>query len=87
MIFKLETKEAIEYITAKNFLHLIAEYFEQKHESESLSIIKIEHIDDETAKNIILPCDDGKEIHNIPLYNLACGDDFMIIGGTEYYPH
>ena len=87
MIFKLTFLERIEYITAKDRIHLAESY---TNEFEGFSEIqKLEIISDENAKNIMIYNAEYNKfnhlgINEIFLFDLAIDDDFNIIASTEY---
>lgn len=88
MIFKIELPSVTEYCTAKNVLHLLQSYekeYEGFHEIESVT-----EITDEQAKEIQLFNDEYDEENPdempqyISLFDSAIGDDFAIIGSSEW---
>lgn len=88
MIFKLKFDDRTEYATAKNQLHLL-----QSYESENQGFQEIEEvieISDEEAKTIMLSNPDYDEtdpddMPEISLFDSAVGDEFLIIGSTEWF--
>lgn len=89
MIFEIKHNSGtIEYAQAKNVHHLVNSY-EEDYGSESITSIK--HITDDEAKEAPLrnteydeenPTDDMPS--EIMLFDLVCGDDFCIVGSTEW---
>ena len=86
MIFKLEFPERTEFLQARNIAHLVDQYIEEYGEDLN-TIEKVTSISDEEAKTIMLTNTDTStfdECPEISLYDLSCGDDFAIIGSTEW---
>lgn len=88
MIFKLEYSGETMYCTAKNILHLFQSYSELHEGFEEMeSVIKIS---EEEAKEIQLRNDEYDEENPqdmpkyISLFDSAVGDDFEIIGSSEW---
>lgn len=85
MIFKLQFTDRTEFIQAKSQLHLLQSY-EAEYEGFQ-DINDVEEISEEEAKTIMLTNTDTStfdECPEISLYDLSCGDDFTIIGSTEW---
>ncbi len=85
MIFKLEFSDRTEFIQAKSQLHLLQSY-EAEYEGFQ-DINEVEEISEELAKTTMLTNTDTStfdECPEISLYDLSCGDDFTIIGSTEW---
>lgn len=85
MIFKLQFTDRTEFIQAKSQLHLLQSY-EAEYEGFQ-DINEVEEISEEDAKTIMLTNTDTstfEECPEISLYDLSCGDDFTIIGSTEW---
>lgn len=90
MIFKLKFSDKTEFAQAKNMLHLLQNY--QQEYDDFLDIEEVDEISEDEAKLIILSntefndelAESDENIKDFSLYDLACGDDFLIIGSTEY---
>lgn len=89
MIFKIKhITGVIEYAQAKNFLHLIESYNDEFDSIDDVSNIQV--ITEDEAKSIELlnteydedSTDDIPE--KLSLFDLVCGDDFVIVGSTEW---
>lgn len=87
MIFKLESPDRTEWCQAKSQLHLLQSY--EKECSGFHDIESVTEISDEEAKTIMLKNSDYDE--NDPndspewsLYDAVVGDDFCIVGSTDY---
>jgi hypothetical protein len=87
MIYKLKFDDRTEYATAKNQLHLLQSYdIENEGLQEIEEVIEISY---EEAKTIMLVKtdydeDDPDDMPKISLYDSAVGDEFLIIGSTEW---
>ena len=93
MIFKLEFEDRKEFAQAKNLKHLQEEYAKEYGEEEVLKLKSVTIIDDEVAKTIMLsnneynpdlPIDDEFNCPEFSLYDTVVGDDFVIIGSSEW---
>lgn len=87
MIFKIEFSSKTEFAQAKDAYHLQEEYSNEYGREEFLEIAKITHISDEEAKTIMLKNTDSSTFEEMPefsLYDNVCGDDFCIVGSTEW---
>jgi hypothetical protein len=86
MIFKLTFLEnRIVYAQAKDVLHLLKSYDSEY--SDFQEIESFDEISDEEAKTILLKNTDQStqdELDEFSLYNQICGDDFVIVGGTDF---
>ena len=87
MIYKLKFEDRTEYATAKNQLHLMQSYDSEYHGFQEIE--EIIEISDEEAKNIMLTNTDYDEtdpedMSEISLFDSATGDDFVIIGSTDW---
>lgn len=90
MIYKLTHDDPgfIEFATAKNQLHLLQSYDEEYQGFHTIEAV--EEISDEDAKSIMLTNEEYDEDSDndlppeISLFDLAVGDDFAIIGSTDY---
>lgn len=91
MIFKLIFEEKKEYVQAKSQLHLLQEYHKEYEGFED--ILEVVEISDEEAKTIMLsnneynpdlPIDDEFNYPEFSLYDTVVGDDFVIVGSTEW---
>lgn len=92
MIFKIEFKDddnRVEFCQAKDLNDLHAGYEEEYGEEEVLNFKSVTIIDDETAKTIKLVNTEHDETDpespaDFTLFEAAVGDDFCIIGSTEW---
>jgi len=87
MIYKLICNDRTEYAQAKNQLHLLQSYDEENDGFHDIT--EVVEVSDEEAKVIMLRNtdyneDDPNDTEEISLYDSACGDDFQIIGSTEW---
>jgi hypothetical protein len=87
MIFKLQFPDRTEFCTAKDEKTLQTSYVEEYDEFDKLE--KLTVITDEEAKKIMLENTDYDEtdpddVETISLFDLAVGDQFAIIGSTEF---
>lgn len=89
MIFKLTFEDGrIDWCTAKNQLHLLKEY-DKEYDLSLQEIEDIQEISEEEAKTIMLTNtdydeNDPEDMEQISVYDSAVGDDFLIIGSTEW---
>ncbi|MEC7753817.1 MAG: hypothetical protein VYB44_07290 [Bacteroidota bacterium] len=88
MIYRLKFDDRTEFAQAKNHLHLLQSY---ESEFEGFQDIeKVEEITDEEAKTIMLQNneyvegEDPIEKKEFSLYDTVVGDDFCIVGSTEW---
>ncbi len=89
MIFKLVFEgDKIEWAQAKSQLHLLQSYLEENGNIHEIK--EVVEVSEEEAKNIMLqnmdydeeqPEDMPKEFS---LFSAVCGDDFVIVGSTEW---
>ena len=87
MIFKLEFTDRTEFAQAKNLSLLQKEYGKEYGKEEFMDIKSVTIIEDDAAKTMMLTNTDTStfdECPEISLYDLSCGDDFTIIGSTEW---
>ena len=86
MIFRLNFPEnRTSFAQAKDVLHLLQSYDSEY--SDFQEIESFDEISDEEAKTIILKNTDQStedEAPDFSLYTLVCGDDFVIVGGTDF---
>ena len=90
MIFRLKFSDKTEYAQAKTQLHLLQNY--QQEYEDIIDIEEVEEISDEEAKTIMLLNDEyndelpesDENFKEFSLYDLVCGDDFVIVGSTEW---
>lgn len=90
MIFKLIFDEKQEYTQAKSQLHLLQEYHKEYDGFED--ILEVVEISEEEAKTIMLSNneynpdlpEDDDNFKAFSLYDTVVGDDFAIVGSTEY---
>ena len=87
MIYKIISKDKMEYAQAKNMLHLLKSYDEENDGIQELT--EVIEISDEEAKTIMLMNtdyneDDPDDLKEISLFDSVCGDDFQIVGSTEW---
>lgn len=87
MIFKLTFKDdenRIDWCQAKNQLHLLQSYDEEYGDFQDIK--EVVEISEEDAKTIMLQNTDydENEPESISLYDTVSGDDFLIVGSTEW---
>ena len=87
MIYKLVCEDRTEYAQAKNQLHLLQSYDEELEGFQDIT--EVIEISEEEAKSIMLSNPDYNEndpddLKEWSLYDTCCGDDFQIIGSTEW---
>lgn len=87
MIFKLKFADKTEFAQAKSQLHLLQSYHKELDGFEDIE--EVEEISDEAAKTIMLTNteydeNDPDDMPEISLYDLVAGDDFEIVGSSEY---
>jgi len=88
MIFKLIFDDKTEYAQARDMLHLL-QFYEQEY-VDFQEIKEVVELSDEEAKEIMLinvdwDEDDPDDMEReFSLYSQAVGDDFCIIGSTEW---
>lgn len=93
MIFKLEFEDRKEFAQAKNLKHLQEEYAKEYGEEEVLKLQSVTIIDDEVAKTIMLSNNEynpdlpesDDNFKEFSLYDMVEGDDFIIVGSTDWY--
>ena len=89
MIYKLKFDDGrTDLITAKSQLHLLQQY-DKEFDLPLQEIEELEEISDEEAKTIMLTNTDYDEsdpndMPEISLFDSAVGDEFMIVGSTEW---
>ena len=84
MIFELEFPERKEFVQAKSLKKMQIEYAKEFGEEEFLKVKKVIIIEPEVAKGIFLISNEPELIDKISLYDAACGNDFAIIGSTDW---
>ena len=90
MIFKLIFDDKQEYAQAKSQLHLLQEYDKEYEGFED--ILEVVEISDEEAKEIMLSNneynpelpEDDDNFKEFSLYDTVVGDDFTIVGSTDW---
>jgi hypothetical protein len=87
MIYKLQFEDRTEFVQAKSQLHLLQSY-EKEYEGFK-DIQEVTEISDDEAKVIMLTNteydeNDKEDTSEISLFDLVVGDDFIIVGSTEY---
>lgn len=91
MIFKLIFDYKQEYAQARNQLDLLQQYHKEFEGFED--ILEVVEISEEEAKTIMLsnneynpdlPIDDEFNYPEFSLYDTVVGDDFVIVGSTEW---
>lgn len=87
MIFKLEFENRTDYAQAKSELHLLQSY--EKEYDDFQEILAVEEIEPNKAKEIMLKNvdydeNDPMDTPEFTLFDQACGDDFVIIGSTDF---
>ena len=89
MIYKISFEDGqVDWCTAKDQLHLLKSY---DHELglDLQSIESIEEISEEESKTITVlnteyDEDDPDDVEQIPLWDLAVGNDFCVIASSEF---
>jgi hypothetical protein len=88
MIYKIVCEDRTEYAQAKDLLHLLKSYDE---EFEGIQdITEVVEISEDEAKTIMLSNPDydednpGDEPKEFSLFDTVVGDDFQIVGSTEW---
>ena len=87
MIFELKFTDREEFVQARSMANMVANYTMEYGEEEVFRIKNVKVIRDEDAKTITLRNTDTStfdECPEISLYDLSCGDEFCIIGSTEW---
>ncbi len=88
MIFKLKFSGKTEYAQAKNQLHLLQQFNKEYDDFDDIE--EVEEISNEEAKTIMLKnCDYNEEdpddmSKEFSLWSSAVGNEFLIIGSTEW---
>lgn len=90
MIFKLEFSDKTEFAQAKSQLHLLQEWNKEYDDFED--ILKVIEISEEEAKTIMLKNneyndelpEDDENFKEFSLYDASVGEDFRVIGSTEW---
>jgi hypothetical protein len=91
MIFKLIFEDKQEYAQAKSQLHLLQKWNKEYDDFED--ILEVIEISEEEAKIIMLsnneydpelPIDDEFNYPEFSLYDTVVGDDFVVVGSTEW---
>jgi hypothetical protein len=87
MIFKLKFSDKIEFAQAKDVYDLQEKYSEEYGVDSWLEVILITTIPDDEAKEIMLKNTDMSTFEECPefsLFDVVCGDNFEIVGSTEW---
>lgn len=90
MIFKLEFSDKTEFAQAKSQLHLLQEW--NKEYDDFDDILEVNEISEEEAKTIMLKNneyndelpEDDENFKEFSLYDASVGEDFCLIGSTEW---
>lgn len=91
MIFELKFQDKTEFAQAKSQLHLLQEWNKEYDDFED--ILEVRNISKKEAKTIMLknneyndelPLSD-ENFEEFSLYEASCGEDFCVIGSTEWY--
>jgi hypothetical protein len=87
MIYKLICEDKEEFAQAKSQLHLLQSYNEEFNGFQDIT--EVIEISDEEAKTIMLSNPDYDEndpddLKEFSLYDTMNGDDFQILGSTEW---
>ena len=90
MIFKLIFEDKQEYAQAKSQLHLLQEWNKEYNDFED--ILEVIEISEEEAKTIMLTNneynpelpEDDDNFKEFSLYDTVVGDDFAVVGSTEW---
>ena len=80
MIFKLTLPDRKEFAQAKSQLHLLQEC--SREYDDFLDIQEVVEISEEESKTIMLK--DNQNNSDITLFDLACSEDFVIVGSTDW---
>lgn len=89
MIFKLTFDNGrVDWITAKSQLHLLKEYAKE-YDLDMREVEDLQEISDEESKTIMLTNtdydeDDPDDMEQISVFDSAVGDEFCIIGSSEW---
>lgn len=90
MIFKLKFLDKTEYAQAKSRLHLLQQYHREYDDVEEIE--EVVEISDEEAKTIMLSNNEynpelpesDDNFKEFSLYDTVVGDDFIVVGSTEW---
>jgi len=87
MIFKLKFSDKTEFAQAKSQLHLLQQFNKEYDDFDDIE--EVQEISNEEAKTIMLKnCDyneeDPEDMAEFSLYSTSVGDEFLIIGSTEW---
>lgn len=90
MIFKLKFSDKTEFAQAKSQLHLLQEW--NKEYDDFDDILEVNEISEEEAKTIMLKNneyndelpEDDENFKEFSLYDASVGEDFCLIGSTEW---
>ena len=90
MIFKLIFEDKQEYAQAKSQLHLLQEWNKEYDDFED--ILEVIEISEDEAKTIMLSNneynpelpEDDDNFKEFSLYETVVGDDFAVVGSTEW---
>jgi len=87
MIFKLKFDDRTEFAQAKSHLHLLQSYESEYDGFQDME--ELEEISEEEAKKIMLKNTDYDEsdpddMEEISLYDSVVGDDFVLVGSTDW---
>lgn len=87
MIYKLKFADKTEWCQAKSQLHLLQSY--DKEADDFHNIVEVKEISEEEAKTIMLKNSDYDESDPTDnpewsLFDAVVGDDFVIVGSTEW---
>ncbi len=87
MIFQVTFPERMEYVQANSQTHLLQKYAEWYDDAGDIK--DIEYVTDEEAKIIMLKNNDydstdPQDSETISLFDAQTGNEFEIIGSTEY---
>ena len=90
MIFKIEFSDKTEFAQAKSQLHLLQEW--NKEYDDFDDILEVNEISEEEAKTIMLKNneyndelpEDDENFKEFSLYDASVGEDFCVIGSTEW---
>lgn len=81
MIFRVKHEDKEEFVTAKDGLHLLQEYYKEYGE-DFLQITEVTLIEKDQAKEIMLKCED--DLGTFSLWDMVVGEDFAIVGSTDH---
>lgn len=87
MIFRLKFQDITEYAQAKDMIHLLTSYEVEFDDFNDLK--EVEVVSEDEARRIMLANnehseDDPDSTKELSLYHAVVGDDFCIVGSSEF---